>query len=258
MTDFWAWPLAEMYRWREKTSARFGGLSFFAPVTIAAMLLVVPMPLQRRRDAFDDPNWIFELKYDGFRALAHVDHGRGRLVSRNGHPFTSFTELADCIGTALRHTREAVIDGEIVCLDRRGHSQFNKLLFRRDTPCFSAFDLLFCDGKDWRRNTLMERKTELRRVLRGTPDALLYVDHIEGNGTALFERICELDLEGIVAKYKHGPYVSEREQSTWFKIRNPRYSQMIGRAELFERDRHREPVPGWHTCELACAAVFNK
>ena len=68
-------------------------------------------------------------------------------------------------------------------------------------------------------------------------------------------RVCELDLEGIVAKNRHAPYVTEREQSTWYKIRNRGYSQMVGREELFERNRGSEPVPGWHSCELACADV---
>jgi hypothetical protein len=63
-----------------------------------------------------------------------------------------------------------------------------------------------------------------------------------------------MDLEGIVAKQKFGPYVAEREHSTWFKIRNRAYSQMAGREELFERERHQEPVPGWHSCALACAS----
>ena len=57
----------------------------------------------------------------------------------------------------------------------------------------------------------------------------------------------------MVAKLKHGHYVAEKEQSTWYKIRNRGYSQMAGREELFEQDRHREPVPGWHLCDLACA-----
>jgi hypothetical protein len=66
--------------------------------------------------------------------------------------------------------------------------------------------------------------------------------------------VCKLDLEGIVAKYKFGPYVAIREESTWFKIVNRDYSQMQGREELFERGRHSEPVPGWHQCALACEA----
>ena len=73
----------------------------------------------------------------------------------------------------------------------------------------------------------------------------------DGSGMALFQRVCDLDLEGIVAKQKFGPYVAERDDSTWFKIRNRQYSQMQGREELFDRERHREPVPGWHSCVIA-------
>ena len=72
---------------------------------------------------------------------------------------------------------------------------------------------------------------------------------------ALFQRICELDLEGIVAKQKFGPYVAEREQSTWFKILNREYSQKDGREQLFERERHSERVAGWHSWDLACASL---
>ena len=79
-----------------------------------------------------------------------------------------------------------------------------------------------------------------------------YVDHIEQHGTALFQRICEMDLEGIVAKHRLAPYTTD---TTWFKIKNRNYSQMQGREELFERERHKEPVAGWHSCELACAEV---
>jgi len=84
------------------------------------------------------------------------------------------------------------------------------------------------------------------------PFPVRYADHVDGKGTALFERVCEMDLEGIGAKQKHAPYVSDRESSTWVKILNREYSQKQGREELFERDRHREPVPGWHSCDLAC------
>jgi ATP-dependent DNA ligase len=90
-------------------------------------------------------------------------------------------------------------------------------------------------------------------LLNGATDARIqYVDHIDGAGIALFEQVCKLDLEGIVAKQKHAPYVSDREQSTWFKVRNPHYSQSTGREELFERERRREPVAGWHSCTLLC------
>ena len=75
------------------------------------------------------------------------------------------------------------------------------------------------------------------------------------SGVALFECVCELDLEGIVGEEKARACVTEREQSTSYKIRNRSYSQMAGHEELLERDRGSEPVPGWHSCELACADV---
>ena len=130
-------------------------------------------------------------------------------------------------------------------------------MFRRgNPPCFFAFDLLTY-GKDLRTERLLVRKQELRRLLAKTssPFPLRYAAHVERSGTALFQRVCELDLEGIVAKQKFGPYITEREHSTWFKILNREYSQKNGRAELFERERHQEPVAGWHSCDLACARV---
>ena len=85
-----------------------------------------PMPLLKRAAPFDDPDWIYELKMDGFRALAIVEHGRAQLISRNGHPFASFSALAESIAAALPNAR-AVIDGEICSLDRRGRRQFKNL-----------------------------------------------------------------------------------------------------------------------------------
>jgi bifunctional non-homologous end joining protein LigD len=146
-----------------------------------------------------------------------------------------------------------VLDGEIVCLDRRGRPQFNDLLFHRGEPRFFAFDLLMADGQDLRMEKLTDRKQELRRLMSKAPASMQYVDHVHEHGTALFQRVCEMDLEGIVAKHSCGPYTTER--TTWFKIKNRNYSQMAGREELFERERHKEPVAGWHSCELACAEL---
>jgi len=203
------------------------------------------MPLSRRPLPFDHPEWIFELKYDGFRSLAVIQNSQAQLISRNGNPFNSFADL--CKGST-------VPDGEIVCLDKRGRPQFSDLLFRRGEPCFYAFDLLMCDGKDLRSERLTDRKHELRRLLTGLPTSRLrYADHVEREGIALFKHVSEMDLEGIVAKHSFAPYTTER--TTWFKIKNRSYSQMQRRDELFERERHKEPVAGWHCCELACADV---
>jgi bifunctional non-homologous end joining protein LigD len=213
-----------------------------------------PMPLSRRPAPFDHPEYLFELKLDGFRSLAVIQNGRCQLISRNGHPFNSFDSLRKEL--TLPRDGKTVLDGEIVCLDRRGRPQFNDLLFHRREPCFFAFDLLMDDGKDLRAERLTDRKHELRRLLSKAPTSRMhYVEHVEQYGTGLFQQVCEMDLEGIVAKYSFGNYVTEREGTTWFKIKNRNYSQMAGREKLFERERHREPVPGWHSCELACAEV---
>jgi bifunctional non-homologous end joining protein LigD len=171
-----------------------------------------PMPLLKRTAPFDDDDWLFELKYDGFRALAIVEHGRAQLLSRNGHPFASFAELGKQITAVLPNAR-AVINGEICSLDRRGRPQFKNLMFRRgNPPCFFAFDLLTCNGKDLRTERLLDRKQELRRLLTkvSPPFPLRYAEHVERSGAALFQRVCELDLEGIVAKQKFGPYHGAR------------------------------------------------
>ena len=216
-----------------------------------------PMPLSPRAKPFNHLEWLFELKYDGFRALARVQRNKCELISRNGHPFASFSGLADSMAIVASDT--LVLDGEIVCLDKKGRPQFNDLLFRRGRAYFFAFDLLYSDGKDWRRDSLVERKAALRQMISRLPadSPLRFADHVERSGVQLFERVCKLDLEGIVAKYKFRPYGGADALSTWYKIRNRNYSQMVGRNELFERDRHKEPVPGWHACELACADAEN-
>jgi bifunctional non-homologous end joining protein LigD len=209
------------------------------------------MPLSGKPAPFDHKEWIFELKYDGFRSLAVIHNGRTQLISRNGHPFNSFVDLQRSMKSP--HQGKTVLDGEIVCLDKRGKPQFRDLLFHRGEPCFFAFDLLMSDGKDLRTERLTDRKHELRRLLsKVAAPRMQYADHVEHYGTALFERVCELDLEGIVAKHSYAPYVTEQKRTTWIKIKNRGYSQMEGREKLFERERHSEPVPGWHSCDLAC------
>ena len=92
---------------------------------------LTPLPLTRRHDPFDDLDWLFELKLDGFRALAYVERGQGRLVSRNGNTFKRFTPLAAEIGVALRGVRNAILDGEVICLDGTARPLFDALLYRR-------------------------------------------------------------------------------------------------------------------------------
>jgi ATP-dependent DNA ligase len=151
-----------------------------------------PIRLSRRSASLDSDDYIFELKIDGFRPLACIENGRCDLVSRNGNTFRNFKALAQWIGENLS-VENAVIDGEIACVDDSGRSAFNDLLFRRRECVFFAFDLLFLNGEDLRSLPLIERKVRLKRLLRRKPLSVLYVDHIDGAGRRLVEKVCEMD-----------------------------------------------------------------
>jgi bifunctional non-homologous end joining protein LigD len=203
-------------------------------------MLHPPMPLVRLPEPFDHPDWLFEIKHDGFRALAIVEGHRCRLVSRRGHQFTKWSLLGEEIAHSV-HADHAVLDGEIVCLGPDGRSQFYTLMFRRDWPYFCAFDLLSVDGEDLRELPLVERKRRLRRIVPRIDSRLLYIDHLEQRGVDLFRESCGRDLEGIVGKWRDGRYETDGVSTSWVKIKNPTYSQMIGRRELFEQRRdHRQ------------------
>jgi bifunctional non-homologous end joining protein LigD len=208
------------------------------------------MPLKRHREPFSNPDWLFELKHDGFRALAFMLNGACRLVSRNGNAFGSFQVLCEAIAAEL--DCDAVLDGEIVCLDEQGRSQFDELLFRHGEPRFYAFDLLWCEGKDLRFDGLQDRKRKLRSIISSS-ERLLYCDHVEEKGEVLFQFACEYDLEGIVAKPKNSPYQFSESDTCWLKIKNPGYTQALGRDDLFSRGEKKAPQPDWAGCVMACA-----
>lgn len=190
-------------------------------------LLRVPKP-------FDAEAFVFEPKMDGFRALAYVEGHHCRLVSRNGHRFKSWPQLAEEVAHAVRVHR-IVLDGEICCLDADGRSNFNALLFRREWPYFYAFDVLSVDGRDLSALPLVERKRILLSVMPTVGGRLLYLDHVEARGLDLYRAACESDLEGIVGKWSRGSYQTDGRCTSWVKVKNPAYSQIVDRHALFER-----------------------
>jgi ATP dependent DNA ligase domain len=189
----------------------------------------------------------------------------------HGNTFKSFTALCHGLTLDLKG-RRCVLDGEIVCLDPHGKPQFRDLLFRRAEPLFYAFDILwdeharsydeyenrrFHKGEDLRYLPLIDRKLRLHGVVPKRGERLLYCDHIGGDGEGLFQLACEHDLEGIVAKRKSDPYLPEHAR--WLKIRNQAYSQWVGREELFERERERDPdFQVWDGCVAACEAETGR
>ena len=206
--------------------------------TTVGSALIAPMRLLRIPEPFNHPDFLFEPKIDGFRALAHVRGHRCELVSRHGHVFKSWPQLAEEIAHAVR-ADSAVLDGEICCLEPDGRSNFYRLMFRRDWPHFYAFDVFSIDGEDLRPLPLLERKRRLLRIMPAVDSRLLYLDHIAERGSDLFRAACERDLEGIVGKWASGTYQADGRRTSWLKIKNSAYSQMEGRWEIFEQRRDR-------------------
>jgi len=195
-----------------------------------------PMRLRLVKEPFDHPDYIFELKHDGFRAVAYLQNGECDLISRNSRRLR-FLSLR--LALAELPIRDAILDGEIVCLDENGVSQFNWLLSKRkaNAAIFYAFDLLWLDGEDLRKAPLLERKQRLFGLVNASGcSRLLYAQHIEQYGKEFFAQICATDLEGIVAKRKLGIY--KDDGNSWIKIKNRNYSQAEGRHELLASRTH--------------------
>jgi bifunctional non-homologous end joining protein LigD len=200
---------------------------------------IQPINPSRIAAAFDHDDWVFELKHDGFRAVAYIEGGSCRLISRKQIQYKSFAGLTAAM--AGLPVENAILDGELVCLDQDGRSQFRQLMRRKSRDvCFYAFDLLWHEGEDLRGLPLLDRKQRLQKLVKGRA-GLLYAVHVPVKGVDLFKVICREDLEGIVAKHRLAPYSSKPQ--SWFKILNPNYTQARGRKEMFDRFRERrEPT----------------
>jgi len=198
-----------------------------------ALPRIEPIIPIRRREPFDDPGWLFDVKYDGFRAVCYVEQGRARLGSRNGNDLPRFALFGAEIASVLE-VEEAVLDGEVIVADATGRPQFYDLLRGRLAPAYVAFDLLWIDGVDLRPKPLSERRAVLRGLLPEGAPAIAEAVSVEGRGCELFELMRAHDLEGIVAKRLADPY---GPRTRWLKIKNPDYSQAEGRGELFNRAR---------------------
>lgn len=192
--------------------------------------VIHPMLATPATDAFDSPEWFFEIKWDGYRAVAFLDNGKMRLVSRNQNDLTArYPELKDM--PQFVNANQAILDGEVVALDEEGRPSFSLMQQRTgfrpggkrgpanaDVPVvYYAFDLLYLDGYDLRRVPLEARKSALASLL--VPgDSIRYSDHYEERGKALFEMARQKGLEGILAKKRECPYVEQRSRD-WLKIK---------------------------------------
>ena len=168
--------------------------------------LIAAHPLRERQKSFDDPDWLFKLKYDGYRALLYFERGRGQLISRNGRHMKRFDALASAL-VPLVKDQSAILDGEIVVKDTTGRPIFLDLMPRRDDASCVASDLVWLDGRNLRRKPLLERKRALGRIIPRRRRPLIETGiWLYGAGSKLFELVIDHDLEGIVAKRKDGAY----------------------------------------------------
>jgi len=207
------------------------GLSAIAGAKRSIMPSAIrPMLANSVENAFDDPAWLFEIKWDGYRAVAFISEGKVRLVSRNQNDLTEqYSELRDLPRFVKADT--AILDGEIVALDEEGRPSFSLMQQRtgfragksrlpgvKGIPIvYYAFDLIYLNGYDLRRVTLEERKRLLAEHLTAGPLAR-FSDHYEANGKALLEAARAKGLEGIVAKRRSSCY-EEKRSSDWRKIK---------------------------------------
>jgi len=179
---------------------------------------------------FDDDEWLFEIKWDGYRAVAFLQDGKVRLVSRNQNDLTA--EYPELKGLAPHvRARTAILDGEIVALDEQGRASFSLMQQRSgfrepgrrrarnaSIPIlYYAFDLIYLDGYSLFKVDLEKRK-ELLAGIVAAGDILRYSDHHLGQGTALFQAAAGKQLEGIVAKRRRSWYIQKRSRE-WLKMK---------------------------------------
>ena len=193
--------------------------------------LIEPVVPQRLERPFDDPAWMFEPKYDGFRGLLYVTRRDCHFRFKRGNVLRRFEDLCHWVREELP-VKEAILDGEVVALDPEGRQDFRALLEGRGNLHYAAFDALWVNGRDLRALPLTRRKRVLQRVVQATSTALSQVFTMEGRGCDMLRAAERLDLEGIVAKRTTDPYGPD---TVWYKIRNQAYTQAEGRRELFRR-----------------------
>lgn len=176
---------------------------------------------------FDDPGWVFEDKFDGFRMIAEIRRGKVALYSRNGKIISqSYMEIAK----ALESVRaDAVIDGELVAIGQDGVSHFQLLqnaLRHEAKLLYCAFDLMFENGEDLRQLPLRQRKKVLKAIL--PRDKLItFSRHRKGNGRKFFNEAERKGLEGIMAKRADSQYASGGRSADWLKIKTAKRQEVV-------------------------------
>jgi bifunctional non-homologous end joining protein LigD len=195
-----------------------------SPVSIGRTKIknyIKPMLASVSSEAFDDTDWLFELKLDGYRAIAELGDNQVKLYSRNG---LSFIDKYPPIVQSLQKIKHhAILDGEIVLVKEDGKPDFQKLQHYEDNTeyplVYYVFDILFFEGEDLKEIPLTERKKLLKKLL-GKNSTIKYCDHIDDKGKTFYKKVVEVNMEGIIAKKKDGLYYPGVRTKDWLKIKN--------------------------------------
>jgi bifunctional non-homologous end joining protein LigD len=215
---------------------------------------IPPMKATLADAAFDDPDWLFEVKWDGYRVEAVVRDGRARIWTRNQQDAARY--FPDLAGEApWIDAHEAIVDGEVVALDAEGRPSFSLLQDRtgirtgrapgtrrpgQPAPVvYQAFDLLHLDGRSLLLVPLEERKRLLGSRLRTHP-LVHYASHVTGDGLAFTEAARAQELEGIVAKLRRSPYEPGRRSRSWLKVKLRREQEVVVVGWLEGQGTHRD------------------
>lgn len=185
-------------------------------------------------------NWIYELKYDGYRVIAFVEGNSARLMTRNGNDYTARFQPISSSLIDWGAGRAMVLDGEMTVTDASGKTDFQALQnYMKNPPAqnltFIVFDLLALDGTDLRNRPLSDRKEMLEALMKGSPKNLWYSRHVRGKGSESFAVACEMGMEGIVGKKTNSIYSGTRN-GDWIKLKcDKRQEFVIGGYALSDK-----------------------
>jgi len=218
--------------WISQAPAATAEIDLSKAIEVALPSFIEPMAATLTNRAFDDPDWLFEVKWDGYRIEAVVRDGKVRTFTRNGKDGETYFPGMLSPATWINAER-AIVDGEVVALDGEGKPDFGLLqeLTGSSSPklVYQVFDLLYLDGRSLLQVPLEDRKALLRTVLRSGDRRVRYADHVLAEGKAFLDAAAAQGLEGILGKHRRSTYEPGTRSRAWLKIKHrPEQELVVG------------------------------
>ena len=189
---------------------------------------IIPMLATLTDEPFDDKDWLYEIKYDGYRTVAYLDGDEVNIMSRKNLPFNK--KFYPVVEALQELNMQAVFDGEIVALNEEGKSEFQLLQNWQKNGqgelVYYVFDILWLNGYNLMKLPLLERKNILQQILPGHP-MIRYSDHVVEAGAQFFEAATQQGLEGIIAKAAESPYTPTIRTKQWLKIKSNQRQEVV-------------------------------